>query len=280
MSDVGLALRQVRFTNKAFWRNPASAFFTFAFPLMFLVIFTSLLGNDTTDFGNTTIKNSTYYVFAMAAFGVITACYTNIAISVSFQRDAGILKRTRGTPLPGWAYLFGRVVHALLVAAILVAVTLVFGKIFYDSALPTGRPLAQFILTFVVGALTFAALGLAITSVIPNADAAPPIVNASILPLLFLSGIFIPLGDDAPAWVRAVGSIFPVKHFMDAMRASYLGNLTIQVPHKCPTVAPSAACSYTVPAFQFHPADLVVVAAWGIAGLLLASRFFSWEPRR
>ena len=50
MSDTSLVFRQVRYTNKAFWRNPASAFFTFAFPLMFLVIFTSLLGDgDLTD---------------------------------------------------------------------------------------------------------------------------------------------------------------------------------------------------------------------------------------
>jgi ABC-2 type transport system permease protein len=280
VSDSALALRQVRFTNKAFWRNPASAFFTFAFPLMFLAIFTSLLGNDSTTFGNATITNATYYVFAMAAFGVITACYTNIAMSVSFQRDAGVLKRTRGTPLPAWGYLFGRVVHAMIVAALLVAITLFFGRIFYSSALPTGLPLVEFVATFVVGALAFSALGLAMTSVVPNADAAPPIVNASILPLLFLSGIFIPLGDDAPAWVRTVGAIFPVKHFVDAMRASYLGNLRIHVPHSCPSSAPRSACFSDLPAFHFHWIDLVVIAAWGLAGLLLASRFFSWEPRR
>jgi ABC-2 type transport system permease protein len=157
----------------------------------------------------------------------------------------------------------------------------VFGKVFYSSALPTGRPLAEFVVTFVVGALTFSALGLAMTSVVPNADAAPPIVNASILPLLFLSGIFIPLGDDAPAWVRTVGAIFPVKHFVDAMRASYLGNLRIHVPHSCtPAQALRSGCFSDIPAFHFHWIDLVVIAAWGLAGLVLASRFFSWEPRR
>ena len=76
----------------------------------------------------------------MAAFGVISACYTNIAISVSFQRDAGILKRTRGTPLPGWAYLAGRVIHAMLVGASSVVITLAFGRLFYDATFPTGLP--------------------------------------------------------------------------------------------------------------------------------------------
>src|SRR5437773_1629110 len=112
MSDLALGIRQVRYTNKAFWRNPASAFFTFVFPLMFLVIFTALFGGtQDTLFG--TIKSSNYYIPAIATFSIITATYTNLAISVTFLRDGGILKRIRGTPLPGWSYMLGRIVHAI-----------------------------------------------------------------------------------------------------------------------------------------------------------------------
>ena len=276
MSALGQALRQVRYTNKAFWRNPASAFFTFAFPLMFLVIFTALLGSGEVQFEQVRVpgrglvplvlEQATYFVSAMAAFGVISATYTNIAITVSFQRDQGILKRLRGTPLPSWSYLSARVLHSMLVAAILVVITLTFGKLAYGTDLPTGRPLLEFLATLLVGSLSFAALALALTAVIPNADASPPIVNATILPLLFLSGIFIPLADGAPAWINTVGNIFPVKHFADAMRAGYLGNVTLE--------------GTDVRAFPFDWADLAVVAAWGVAGLALASRFFSWEPRK
>ena len=67
----------------------------------------------------------------MAAFGVICATYTNVAISTTFNRDAGILKRTRGTPLPAWAYMSGRVIHAMILAFILVALTVAFGAVFY-----------------------------------------------------------------------------------------------------------------------------------------------------
>ncbi len=135
---VRLLLRQVGYTNKTFWRNPASAFFTFAFPLLFLVIFTTLLGNTDVPFGTGTIKSSTYYVASMAAFGLIGACYTNIAISLVFTREAGILKRTRGTPLPGWAYLGARVVHAALVGFLLIAITVAFGVLAYHATLPRG----------------------------------------------------------------------------------------------------------------------------------------------
>ena len=267
MSNLALTASQVRYTNKAFWRNPASAFFTFAFPLMFLVIFTSLITGDI-DIGGVRLGLATYFVMAEAAFGIISACYSNIAISVSFQRDQGILKRTRGTPLPAWSYLSARVIHSMMIGAILVAITVAFGVAFYSADVPTGVPLLQFLLTLVVGSLSFAALALALTSVIPNADASPAIVNASILPLLFLSGIFIPLGDDAPAWITTVSNIFPVRHFFEAMANSFLGNITVATP------------GGPVRALPYDWSDLLIVAAWGLAGLAVAARFFNWEPRK
>ncbi len=276
MRVVRLTLRQVRFANTAFWRNPASAFFTFVFPLMFLVIFTALLGGGEVDYGTVDLPlfgtrhilldQAQYFVGAMASFGVISATYTNIAMSVCFHRDGGILKRIKGTPMSGASYLSARVIHAMLVAAILVTLTMLFGKLAYSAPLPTGKPLLEFIITLVVSGLSFAALGLAVTAIIPNADAAPPLVNATILPLLFLSGIFIPLGKDAPAWITTVSGIFPVKHFADAMRNSFLGNVTFE--------------GTPITIYRFHWVDLAIIAAWGVGGLVLASRYFSWEPRK
>jgi ABC-2 type transport system permease protein len=256
MSNAALALRQVRYTNKAFWRNPASAFFTFAFPLMFLVIFCALFGTGTQRIpGIGVVKQATLYVPSMAAFSVITACYTNIAINVSFARDTGVLKRIRGTPLPGWSYILARMIHAVIVSLILVAIVAAFGRVFYQVALPSGSSLLRFLVSLIVGGASFCALGLAITSVIPNADASPAIVNATVLPLLFLSGVFIPVTADTPEWVNVVGRIFPIRHFVDAMNAGFLGT-------------------------PFRWWDVIYVAIWGLAGILLAARFFSWEPRK
>jgi ABC-2 type transport system permease protein len=254
MSAPVLTLTQMRYINKAFWRNPASAFFTFALPLMFLVIFTALLGDDQVRIGGRLIHLSTYYVAAMASFGVVTACYNNLAISLTIQRDAGVLKRTNGTPLPATAYFAARVLHAMLVAVLLVAITTAFGRTLYHAEVPSGATLARFSVMLLVGAATFCALGFALTAVIPNDDAAAPIVYTSILPLLFLSGIFIPIGDNAPAWIHWTGRVFPVKHFVNGMQAGFLGT-------------------------TFHWSDVLIVAAWGIAGLLLAIRYFSWQPR-
>jgi ABC-2 type transport system permease protein len=256
VSDVALALRQIQYTNKAFWRNPANAFFTFAFPLMFLVIFTGLFGNDNITVAGREISVSTFYVSAIATFSIITATYTNLAINVSFTRDAGVLKRIRGSPLPSWAFMAGRIGHAILVTILLVAIVVTFGALFYDAEVPT-RTLPAFLTTIAVGAAAFSALGLALTSVIPNADASPAIVNASILPLLFLSGIFIPI-QDPNAWYVTVAKVFPVYHFAEAMNSAYF--------------SPTGS--------GFESGDLLVMGAWGLAGVILAVLFFSWEPRR
>ncbi len=261
MSEVALLARQVRFTNKSFWRNPASAFFTFAFPLIFLVIFTTLFGNSVIRYHTAAgsvlkVKQSTFYVAAMAAFGVISACYTNIAINMSFARDQGILKRVRGTPLPGRSYLLGRIIHAMLVAFILVVLCAAFGKAFYDASLPSGVGLVRTLVALTIAGASLCALGLACTTIVPNADAAPAIVNASILPVLFLSDIFIST-TNAPTWVQWFGAIFPVKHFSEAMQSAFIPQ--------------AVAWNWT---------NILIIAAWGVGGLLVAVRWFRWEPRR
>lgn len=246
---------QLKYVNKTFWRNPASAFFTFAFPLMFLIIFTSLLGHHTIEISpGRHVEMSTYYVASMAAYAVVSACYNNIAIGLTIQRDSGVLKRTRGTPIPSGIYILGRLMHAMFVSVILVVITAAYGRAFYHASIPTGLTLLNFIVMLVVGSLTFCALGFAITVAIPNADAAPAIVNASVLPLLFVSGIFIPLTSNAPAWLIWIAKIFPVYHFAWGMKSGFLGT-------------------------PFDWMHVVVVAAWGLAGFVVSFRFFSWEPK-
>jgi ABC-2 type transport system permease protein len=254
MNAAALTLSQARYVNKAYWRSPASAFFALAYPLMFLVIFTSIFRNSTVQFGARSVNEATYYVPAMVALAVITVCFNNIAVAITFQRDSGVLKRVNGTPLPSASFFGARILHAVLVSVLLVIITAGFGRVFYSAAIPTGATLLRMLVMLAVAAAAFCALGFAISSVIPNADASLPIVNAVILPLLFLSGVFIPLGNNPPAWMLWAGRIFPVRHFLSGMQAGFLG-------------AP------------FNWTDVLVVAAWGLAGLLIAIRFFRWEPR-
>jgi ABC-2 type transport system permease protein len=257
VSSLALLLRQVKYENRSFWRNPAAAFFTVVFPLMFLVIFNLLFGDNQIDVHGGVTEESSFYVPAITAFAVISACYTNIAMMICGARDRGLLKRLRGTPLPPWVFLGGRIIHATLIALLLTAVITVAGALFYDVDIPTNT-MPAFFITLTVGAASFCALGLAMTALIPNADAAPAVVNASILPLFFISNVFIRLSD-APGWLLAIGEFFPVRHFSEALQ-------TIFNPYE------SGA--------GFELWHLTVVAAWGLAGLVIAARYFSWEPRR
>ena len=125
-----------------------------------------------------------------SAFGVISACYTNLAIALSFRRDSGVLKRVRGTPLPPWVFMAGNIGSSLIVSALLVALTTLAGVLFYGVVFP-GRWVAL-VLTLAVGAFCFCALGLAMTTVIPTATASPAIVNGVLFPILFISGTFFP----------------------------------------------------------------------------------------
>ena len=257
MTAISLALRQVRYENTAFWRNPVAAVFTFVFPFMFLVIFNLLFGNNDMTLPGGTVKTSTFYVPSIAALSVIGACYTNVAMGVSLSRDRGHFKRIRGTPLPSWSLLFGRVVHAMFLAVLLVGMVAAVGVIFYGVDLPSNT-LPAFLVTIALGAATFCALGLAIASIIPTADASPAIVNVSILPLMFVSDVFIPL-NDAPAWLKTFADIFPVRHFSLALQTSFN-------PYETGA--------------GFEPFHLLVMSVWLILGMLVAARFFRWEPRR
>ena len=256
MSDLGLAIRQIKYENRAFWRNPPAAFFTFAFPLIFLVLFNLLFGDDPITAGGREVPASQFYVPAIAAFSIVTATFTNLAIGVSFSREQGLLKRLRGTPLPGWGYLSGRVAQAILVTILLVALVTAAGALLYKVDVPTST-LPALLVSLVAGAFAFCSLGLAMTALVPNAEAAPAVVNAVTLPILFISDIFVNT-DGAPRWLVTLGEIFPVKHLSEAMQTAF---------------SPFTTGS------GFEWTHLGIVTAWGVIGLGLAVRFFSWEPR-
>ena len=246
MNGLALAARQVRYENRAFWRNPPAAFFTFVFPLLFMVIFNMLFGAGA----------AAFFTPAIIVFGVVTATYTNLAMTVTIARDDGILKRIRGTPLPAWAYLAGRIGHAVVIAVLLVVIVAGFGALAYGVDVPWDA-LPAMLLLLAVAAATFSALGLAVSGLIPNADAAPAVVNATILPVLFISNVFVQM-ENAPGWLDALSHLLPVRHFADAMIELYARGSAAGVPWL----------------------EVGVIALWGVIGVLAALRFFSWEPRR
>lgn len=255
MSGPALALHQFRFDQRVFWRNPASVFFTVALPLIFLLIFATIFGNETIgELGG--IKTTTYYVPAIVTLGVVSATLQSLAVNLTVDRENGILKRGRGTPLPAWAFFAGRVGNSIVVSVLLLVAVTAMGRLIYGVEVPWER-LPAVLLTLVVGAASFCCLGVALTAAIPSEDAAAPIANFAVLPLYFLSGVFIP-ETEIPDGVLAFADLFPIRHFFEAFFEAY-----------DPTTVGAG----------FDWGSLAIVAAWGAFGLVLAIRFFRWTPR-
>lgn len=256
MSALGLALHQFRFDQKTFWRNPASVFFTVALPLIFLLIFATIFGNDTIDeLGG--IKTTTYYVPAIVTLAVVSATMQSLAISLTVDRENGILKRGRGTPLPNWAFFAGRVGNAVVVSVLMLVLVTAVGRLVYGVEVPWER-LPSVLATLVIGAAAFCCLGVALSAAIPSEDAAAPISNVAVLPLYFLSGVFIP-ETEIPDGVLKVADFFPIRHFFQAFFTAF---------------DPSTSGA------GFEWGHLGIVLAWGALGLVLALRFFRWTPQR
>jgi ABC-2 type transport system permease protein len=248
-----LIWQQFRYQNKIFWRTPIAAFFTMVFPLMLLVLFTAIFGNEVIEgLGVTTAQ---FFTPGLAVFAAVSASYTSLAIGTAIARDNGILKRVRGTPIPPWAYMAGRVLSSVYLAFIAVAMMMGVGIAFYGVRL-FPRTLVAALLTFVVGVACFAALGLFVAAIAPNGDAAPAITNATLLPIAFISDIFFPV-QDPPRWMQIAGDFFPLKHFAGAFRDCF---------------------DPTKTGAQFNWPALGVMVLWGVVATGLAVSFFKWEP--
>ena len=253
MSATAVA-RQITWEQRTFWRNPAAATFTFAFPLMFLVIFTAINGNDRVRVAGHAVRFAQYYVPSIVSFGLISACYTNLAFVLCIRRETGILKRTRGTPLSPVDYLAGIVGNVVIVALILTALTMLLGVIAYGVTFP-GRYLGL-IVTIAVGAFCFSAIGVLVSTVVPNEDAAPAVINFLLFPLLFISGTFGVIRNTS--LLGRIAAVFPIRHLLQQMVAvfdPFASGTGISLVHTA------------------------VMLGWGVGALLLALRRFRWEPR-
>jgi ABC-2 type transport system permease protein len=251
---MSLVLHQFRYDQKAFWRNPASVFFTVMFPVIVFLILAVVFDGETVHVRGG-VAATTYYVPAIMTLSIISATMQTLAMTLVIAREDGRLKRGRGTPMPPWVFIAGRIGNSIVVALMMMALLAAIGGVLYGVAVPWER-LPAVLLTLVVGAAAFCCLGIALTAAIPSQEAAAPIVNALLLPLYFLSGVFIP-EDQLPNGVIDFAGVFPIRHFFDAFFDAY-------VP------AGGTAVSWD---------NLAVVAIWGVAGALLAARFFRWTPR-
>jgi ABC-2 type transport system permease protein len=241
------AWRQFRLERKMFWRNPTAAFFNFLLPLIFLALFGAIAA------GNEDILE--VIVPGIAGLAVMSTTFSALAMTLTYLRESGVLKRIRGTPLPTSAYLAGIGGNAVANTAVQVTIVVAAGVLLFGLDPP--QDWAALVVFVVLGVICFASLGVALSHAIPNLDSAPAYVNAVFLPTIFISGVFYD-ADDAPGFLRAIAEVLPLKHLIDGLTGALV----------------------TGQGLVDNAPALGVLALWSAAGVALAVRGFSWEARR
>jgi ABC-2 type transport system permease protein len=244
-----LALHQLRAELLIFRRSREAAFFIFVFPLLLLLLLGSFYDGEIEG-----EPAANYLLVGILGYGAANTAFGGLAISLTVRREYGILKRIRATPLPGWLYLTSLLGSNLIVFAVQSVCVVALAVLAYDADWPE-RP-ASLAAALLIGAGCFMGLGVGAAALIHSAEAAAPAVNVIVLPMAFLSGSFGPT-EAYPDVLEALAAVLPLRHLIDVVGAVVLDGEPV----------------------WSRPADLAVVAAWGIAGFLVARQRFGWEPR-
>ena len=240
---------QLRFEQLSFWRSREAAVFIFVFPLLLYALLASVYSGDFEGHSRADVL-----LAGLFGYGAANTSFAGLAIILVTRREAGILKRLRATPLPPSAYLVAVLLSTLVVFTLQAIALLALGTLAFGASMP--QNLLGFAGTIVVGVACFAGLGMGGAALIRSSEGVSAVVNVVLLPMAFLSGSFGPTRN-FPAFLQAIADVLPLTYFIDIVNGVYLDGDSLFA----------------------EPEALAVVAAWGVAGLVVALRWFSWMPR-
>lgn len=252
-SATALIVDQMRHATTEQWRDWSSPFFGIFFPVLLVVLFPTIFGATDPE-----IRQEVAQTIAatMTVYGTAVIAYVNMPQGLAEAREANVLKRWAGSPLPSWALFTGRAVSSTLLALLVMVAAYALAVVIYGIVVPPSWPSAVVVL--VISALSFAALGMAVISVVRGTQSALAVCLGSLISLSFISDIFL-FGVDFPAWLDALAWTFPLRHavnaFVDAMAADASG-VVLGLDH------------------------LAVIIAWGVVGLLVVLARFNADPVR
>ena len=252
-SALSLIAWQVRYEQRSFWRNRRASLFGFLFPVLLFVIFATLNKHAhlNVDGG---VSYVTWYLPGIIAYALVTTAFSNLAIILVSARDQGVLKRVRGTPLPWWAFLAGRVGSSLAISGLTTALLLALGAITYGVDIPVDT-LPGLVLALLVGTACFTSLGIAVVRFMPGADSAGPILAILVTPVALVSNVFFPVSH---SWITDVAGVLPLKPLSDALHSAF----------SPATAAPGIAWG-----------DLLALAIWLAVGSAMMVRFLRVQAR-
>jgi len=258
--SLDLARRQGVLELKQFTRSREAVVFTMAFPVIMILIFASIFDDEIAPGVNYT----QYFITGMIATGLMTVGFQSLAIQIPIERDKGVLKRYRGTPMPKWVYFAGKVLMVAGIGAAEVALLLAVSIGFFDLEAPgSAAKWFTFAWVSILGLSACTLCGIAFSSVPRTARSATAVVTPVALVLQFISGVFF-VFTDLPTWMQQVAAIFPLKWMCQGLRSVFLPD--------------SFAAAEPAGTWELGKVALIL-GAWCIIGLALCIRSFTWQNK-
>jgi ABC-2 type transport system permease protein len=248
---VRILVHELKGELRLYLRSRELAFFTFMLPIIFFVLLGSVYGDTDRING---YRGPDYLLTGMLGYGVAATAFSGLAIVLVVRRETGVLKRLRATPLPAHVYIAAVLLTTLIAFAVEAIVLVVLGMLLYDAEFP--KSLFSLIVVLLFGSASFAVLGVGVSGLVRRAEGASAVITALYLPLSFISGAFFSQ-QHFPGWLKQIADVLPLTYFIDLVGAVMLSGVS----------------------FWDRPKDMAVITAWGIVGVLLATRFFRWTPQ-
>ncbi|MFU8876386.1 ABC transporter permease [Micromonospora sp. SL4-19] len=256
-----LALRQGRMEITQFLRSRESVVFTMGFPIIMILIFASIFDGEI----GGGVKFTQYFVTGMIATGLMTVSFQNLGIWIPIERDRGVLKRYRGTPMPKWVYFAGKVIMVVAIGVAETALLLVVAVLLFDLKLPgTAAKWLTFGWVAALGVTACTLCGIAISSLARTARSGSAVVTPVALVLQFISGVFF-LFTSLPNWMQQVAALFPLKWMCQGLRSVFL-------PDSFGGQEPGGS-------FELGRVALML-GLWCVIGLALCLTTFRWTTKR
>jgi ABC-2 type transport system permease protein len=241
---------QTRYQLGLLLRTPRALFAGVMLPVLLLVLRRAN--------GHSSAEFQLSLVAGLAVLGVVSTAYVTHASNLVSARESGVLRRWRASPLPRPCFFAGRIAATVVLADASAVVTLLVARLTGTTiSVPT---LLLALVPISLGVLAWASTGTAITAFIPSASGAYPLLAATYLPVIFLSGGLGPAASSTePHWLATLMSYLPAQPTIDGV--------TRTLQHGTGALS------------LFYAHDLVVLIAWIAAGLIASFRLFSWNPR-
>ncbi|MEV4542727.1 ABC transporter permease [Micromonospora echinaurantiaca] len=258
---AALALRQGRLEITQFLRSRESVVFTMGFPVIMILIFAAIFSDEIAP----GVSYTQYFITGMIATGLMTVSFQNLGIWIPIERDRGVLKRYRGTPMPKWVWFAGKVLMVVAIGVAETVLLLAVSVALFDLDLPgTAAKWLTFGWVSVLGVTACTLCGIAISSLARTARSGSAVVTPVALVLQFISGVFF-VFTELPSWMQQVAAIFPLKWMCQGLRSVFL-------PESFGAQEPAGS-------FELGRVALVL-AGWCVIGLVLCLTTFRWTTKR